>query len=120
MEKKSNDTVMQLQNEMMYLCLQDIPSCQCIPTIAFFPQYSSPVAPGLYGFRYYGQYPDMPVHQMPQVSRPMVRELGEGIGWLDRGTACFCESTEHQDKNFYEMKLAKIEIVTVTHFWFSR
>ena len=61
--------------------------------------------------------PDIPVHQMPQVSRPMVRELEEGIGGLDWGTACFCESTEHKGKNCYEMKLGKF--VTVTHFWFS-
>ena len=25
----------------------------------------------------------------------MVGELEEDIGWLDRGTVCFCESTEH-------------------------
>ena len=54
-----------------------------------FSKYSSSVAPGLCGFRYYGQYPDMPVHQMAQVSRPMVRELEEGIGGLDRSSACF-------------------------------
>ena len=54
-------------------------------------QYSSPVASGLYGSQYYGQYPGMTVHPMLQMSRPYGKgRVPGGRQWRARGYACFC------------------------------
>ena len=66
LEKKSNDTVMQLKVRMKKVAM---PAGYVYPPLPSSFHYSSPVGPGLYGFLYYGQYLDMPVHQMPQVPR---------------------------------------------------
>ena len=59
--------------------MQDIPSRQYMHTISL----SSPVAPGLYGSKYDGQYSDMPVRPIPQMPRPYARGTG-GRPWRAR------------------------------------
>ena len=65
-----------------------MPAGYVYPPLPSSFQYSSPVAPGLYGFLYYGLYPDMPVHQMRKYCDGIVQEgkMEEGIVELDRGT----------------------------------